>query len=272
MRDRLMAALLIAILTAVFIVTPWHTGDWEVFRNASRAALTLDDPYSTDHEGRLYYNPPWLAWSFIPLAALPVRLGWAILSAVSVVGAIGLLERWGRGTPPRVALLILSPPLLYTIMYGQVDVWILCGFFLGASMIPAVALTKPQIALPALLRTRAWVRAGVMLAALSVLGVVLYGWWPGKILNQPQPFLEEGHNLWRGVWPWNLIPGLLILAWGAVRRDTAILIASAPFLSPYAGLNSFAGVWIVLIGRLPRLAVGLVWALAWSPIVVAAVI
>ncbi len=270
MRNILTAALLITILAAVFVVTPWHTGDWEIFRNAARAALTLDDPYSVEYDGRLYYNPPWLAWTLIPLAVLPVRLGWAILSAVSVVGAIALLERWGSGTPQRVALLILSPPLLYTIMYGQVDVWILCGLFFGAAALPVVAFTKPQIALPVLLQTRAWIRAGLLLGVLAVVGLALYGWWPGKILALPRPFLEEGHNLWRGTWPWNLVPGLVILAWGVVRRDTGILIVSAPFLSPYAGLNSFAGLWIVLMARLPKPAAGLAWALAWSPVVIAA--
>ncbi|MEB2287836.1 MAG: glycosyltransferase family 87 protein [Anaerolineae bacterium] len=144
------AAALFALLTLAFYASPWDGGDdWETFRGAAWRILDAAPPLYGEPVTHAYYsNPPWLAVLCIPLALLPFRLGWAALAAATLGVALLLLRRWNRqASLVKPVLVLLSPPMFYTIMHGQVDLLIIGGVLLPAQWWALVALTKPQAAL-----------------------------------------------------------------------------------------------------------------------------
>jgi len=263
---------LLFVLTLVFYASPWEGGDdWETFHGAAWRILESETPlYGEPVTHAYYFNPPWLAVALIPLALLPFRLGWAALAAATMAMAVVLLRRWERGTSlVKPILVLLSPPMLYTIMHGQIDVLIIGGVLLPVQWWALIALTKPQVTLgllagiPRRQRSRASLLAGLVIAA----SLIWFGNWPRALLDQPTPFVEAGHNLWRGLWPFQIPAGVLLIAVGMQRHDERLLIAGTPFLSPYAALSSFAGPWIASVTWLNDWQAAAVFASWWGAVV-----
>jgi len=266
------AAALFALLTLTFYASPWDGGDdWETFRGAAWRILDGAPPLYGEPVTHAYYsNPPWLAVLCIPLALLPFRLGWAALAAATLGVALLLLRRWNRqASLVKPVLVLLSPPMFYTIMHGQVDLLIIGGVLLPAQWWALVALTKPQAALGLLAgvpRAR-WLQAGLLAGAVIAVSLVWFGNWPRALLNQPTPFVDAGHNLWAGLWPFQIPAGVLLIAMGMRRRDERLLIAGTPFLSPYAALSSFAGPWVAAITWLSDWQAAVVFASWWGAVI-----
>jgi len=144
-----------------------------------------------------------------------------------------------------------------------------CCCLLPAQWWVLVALTKPQAALGLLAgvpRAR-WLRAGLFTGLVIAVSLVWFGNWPRALLNQPTPFVEVGHNLWVGLWPFQIPAGVLLITMGMRRRDERLLIAGTPFLSPYAALSSFAGPWIAAITWLSDGQATVVFASWWGAVI-----
>ena len=150
-----LALLLILLLIAAFTLIPLPGGDdWEVFREAGRRVLSGEPLYGQPiYEGFYYYNAPWLAVLIAPLSLLPSQLGRSILSVLTLVAATLVVKHWDVSLiKPVVAL--LSPPMLYILLHGQVDAIVLAGVLLPSAFWSLVAFTKPQVSLGLILGAR----------------------------------------------------------------------------------------------------------------------
>jgi hypothetical protein len=138
-----------------------------------------------------FWNPPFYAWMFAPLSALPYRsalLAWEIVNAICLLAATCLLMRMLQPAPPRVTamiplLLLTSMPLIQALTHGQntmVSLLLLCmvvtcwrtrrAFLAGLAA--GLLLYKPQLGVlvaVAVVLTLGW-RA---LAGLAATGLAL---------------------------------------------------------------------------------------------------
>jgi hypothetical protein len=109
-------------------------------------------------------------------------------------------------------------------------------------------------------------RAGLLTLLVLLLSFPFFGFWPIDILKQPTPFVEAAHNLWYGLWPFQIPAGLAVLLLGIRRKDERLLIAASPFLSPYAATSSLLGPWIALSSFLKEWEAALIFLSWWGAV------
>lgn len=272
LRPILITVLAAILVVAAFWATPWDDADdWETFYFAARRVATADVPlYGTMITDNYYSNPPWLAAALIPATILPQKLGWAILCAATLGVGLLVLRRWAASPGlVRVLAVLFSPPMFYILLHGQIDLLIVGTVLLPAWVWPIAAVTKPQVAIGLLFGVprAAWLRA--LLFSGIVLGVsfLIWGFWPPALFAQATPFIGASHNLWAGLWPFQVPLGVLLIVLGISRKDDRLLIAGSPFLSPYAALSTLIGPWIAAVTYLKSWQVALVWAAWWAAVV-----
>jgi hypothetical protein len=164
---------------------------------------------------------------------------------LSLVLGLALARRLGLSRL-RTALVLFSPPMLYTLLHGQVDALVLAGLLLPRAAWPVAAITKPQTALGLLfgLRRADLAPAAALAAGLGLLSWVLFGNWPLALRQQPAPFVWGPHNLWLGLWPFQVPVGVGLILVGWRRRDERCLLAASPLCLPYATTSSLLGPWL----------------------------
>jgi hypothetical protein len=159
-------------LVAAFSYIPWLPGDdWENFVGAARRILAGDPLYGQIIVHDYYVYPPWVAVLLLPLAVLPQRVGSAVLSTLTLFVSLLLLRRWlPRPGLVKPFLMLLSPPIFYIIIHGQIDALILLGIFLPVEWWWLVAISKPQITLglAAGVPPKRWIRAGLITTVVLV--------------------------------------------------------------------------------------------------------
>lgn len=271
---------IIVALTAMMIVgfaqlhIPGGGDDWQAFSDAARRMLHLDPGpvYNpTLKPGHyLFFNPPWVLIVLLPFLLLPHQLGWAIGCTATMFLSVLLLRRWLPAPGLlKIGLLLLSPPTLYILLHGQMDVIVLAGVFLPVELWWLVALAKPQNAIGIAFGVpiSKWLRAGLITAGVIILTFVLLGNWAKDLLSQPTGFMAAvNYNFWQGLWPYQIPVGVGMLALGIGRKDDRYLVASSPFLSPYITTSSLYGVWLVVLTALNDWQAGLVFAAWWGAI------
>jgi len=268
--------LICLVFGAVFALLPMPGGDdWGMYQGAAQRIATGMSLYGSPvMETRDYYsNPPWLAALFIPLSYLPLRWGWGVLAGLTLLAATGLISRYARGKL-KLVLFLLSPPVIYTLIHGQVDVLILAGALLPAQWWPLVALTKPQVALGLALGVprRQWLHAAILFSVVVLASLLLFGAWPLELLAQPRPFQFMTHNLWLGLWPFQVPLGIALLAMGLERKDTRFFFSASPFLFPYAAISSLAGPWLAGLSFLKDWQAVLVFVSWWAAVLYRALV
>lgn len=175
---------------------------------AAGSALGLHGPAGPGDAVLNFIYPPWVPAAYVPLASLPweaARVVWFLLSAAATVLSLVLLARATATDAEEVRDLSRAAlfgaafffPLFYGLMTGQANavlLLLLAGSllafrqgraFLSGVLLAAAALTKPFLALPALvfLARRAWgALAGFAAGAglLALLGLAIGGphAWP----------------------------------------------------------------------------------------------
>ena len=139
---RIVAALLFG-LSVVCWANGWRLGlDNEVYRAGAQAVLHHEPLY-----GRLtmpawvgnlpFIYPPIAAVLFLPLAALPIQLGWGLLAALGTLGVGAVLR---AANPARPLLLLIGAfclePLWHTIALGQVNLLLMTLVVLDLLVLP----------------------------------------------------------------------------------------------------------------------------------------
>ena len=262
-------AIACSLLIAAFALSPVPAGDdWGIYYGSAQRILAGIPLYGQKVTFGYYYNPPWVAVLLIPLAFLPSHFGWSVLAAASLIGIVGLCRRWQMGMV-RPALVLLSPPMMYTLLHGQIDALVISAMLLPREWWPLVSLTKPQVALSLALGVDRlhWGRAILVTTLALVLSVLAFGNWIGMAASQPRPFLQETHNLWLGLWPFQVPAGVALALLGLSRRDDRLLLAAPPFLSAYAATSSLLGPWLAVCSFLNEWQAALVLLSWWGAVV-----
>ena len=263
-----LAGLVGLLLVTAFFLAPLPGGDdWEKFSAAAGRAWA-GEPLYREGTSTGYYNPPWLAVALSPLGVLPHRLGWAMLSAASLVAVVAVVHRWGGGLT-RLVLVALSPPMIYTLLHGQIDALVLAGVLLPQEWWLIIGLTKPQVAFGlvfGLPRAKLF-RALLLTSLLLVATLIWFGNWPLQLLRQPTPNRFDGYNLWLGLWPFQVPFGIMLILVGFTRKDERWLVSASPFLFPYAAISSILGPWAVACTFLTDWQAAIVLASWWGGVI-----
>jgi hypothetical protein len=257
------------VLTIGFGLIPMAGGDdWVTFQGAAHRILSGVPLYGEKVTVSYYSNPPWLAAALIPLALLPARWGWAGLNALNLIVLLMLARRWTRGWL-KPALVLTSPAAFYILLHGQVEPLILAAVFLPREWWLLAASTKPQIGLGLAfgLHRRHLLRAVVVSLGVMLLSLAVFGLWPQALLAQPSPFIEGAHNLWLGLWPFQVPAAVALILLGMRRDDERLLVSAAPFASPYATTSSLIGPWLAMVSFLKSWEAAVVWAAWWGAVV-----
>lgn len=211
-----------------------------------------------------YHNPPWAALLLWPLAILPERAGFVANGLVAILVTAWFVRRQ-EGSWLSVLVTLLSPPLIGTLIVGNIEWLSILGLLVGGAWSVPLLLTKPQTAgLAALLffkrsgyDWRFWLPAGGVMAA----SFAIWGFWPVSIPPLPADF-----GTWNiSIFPWG-VPIGLICAWLAWKHDSLPwALLACPFLSPYLAFGSLLPATAAWSARRPR-TVGLLVLAFWLPI------
>jgi hypothetical protein len=256
-------------LAALFGSTAFAGGDdWETFHGAAWRVLRGQPLYGTRVTHAFFSNPPWVAIALVPLALLPPRWGWGMLVGLGFL-AVGILARRYTVGRWKILFLLLSPPIFYSTLHGQIDPVVLAMALLPREWWALAALTKPQVAIAWLfgIPRRRWPVAGLVLVAFIGVSLLVFGNWPARLLAQPTPFVDSAHNLWAGLWPFQIPAGLALVLISLRRDDERFLFAASPFLSPYAATSTLLGPWLAVTSWLSDWEVGLLWLSWWGTVI-----
>lgn len=270
-REAVITVVLLGTLTLLFILVPWTGDDWETFYGAGQRILKGDALYGSRITHAYFSNPPWLALLLAPLTMLPEKFGWALLCATTLMAALLVLHTWADALPGLIKplLVLTSPAMLYILLHGQIDMLIIAGVLLPKEWWPIIALTKPQVAIGLLfgLPRRRWLAAGLIVVGVTAITLALFGFWPPELLRQPTPFRSATHNLWLGLWPYQIPAGVALVLLGMSRKDERLLIAGSPLLSPYAAISTLIGPWIAAVTYLSSWQATLVFLSWWGAVI-----
>lgn len=261
-----LVGLLFAILTAAFYFSPILTGDdWETFHGASWRILSGQPLYGEKITFAYYSNPPWVSLALIPVSVLPLRLGWAVICTANLAALVLVGWRWKLGLL-KIILGLASPPMLYILLHGQIDMLILSLVCLPAALWPLAALGKPQVAIGLLagIPPASWLKSALITGAIILVSLVLFGNWPMALVQQPQPFVSAAHNVWFNLWPFQVPAGLALILMGFSRRDEKFLAAGSPLMLPYAATSSLIGPWLAASTFLKDWQLLVVWLSWWG--------
>lgn len=241
-------AVLVLMVWAVATFVPEQI-DWvRTYRPATRELLAFRSPYNI----KTYYNPPWMLIPMIPMALLPDRIGNGVLFVVSLCVIIYSAIRFGA-KPVSLIAFLLSFPVIFLLLFGQIDWMVLWGFTLPPQIGLLFILSKPQIGIPyaVFIFVESWRSGGMKQVVkvflptliLLIISFFIFGVWFSKM--QP-PDLNAIHNL--SLWPTGLPIGLALLIFGLRQRKSRLSIIAGPFFSPYVCVHSWS---IPLLSILP---------------------
>jgi hypothetical protein len=266
-RTLLLAAIALILLLAFALVPIPGGDDWEVYYGTARRILAGSPIYGIKVTHDYYSNPPWLAALFVPLGLLPFNWSWSVVSVASLAIVALLALRYKAGTF-KLALVLLSPPMIYLLLHGQIDALVLGFVLLPSYMWPLGALTKPQVFAGMIfgLRGRQWLYALGVTGLVIVISLIAFGNWPQQLLQQPMPFISATRNLWLGLWPFQVPVGVGLAILGIERREERYLIAASPFFLPYAATSSLLGPWLAVCTGLKSWQSAIVLLVWWGAV------
>jgi hypothetical protein len=254
----------LVILAAMVIFLPYGI-DWSTyFRPAARAMLSGKSPY--DVPG--FFNPPWALIPLLPLALLPESLGRAALFLISFGSMALIVRRLGATSILAVTAFLCSLPVGHGLFNANIDWLVMLGFIMPPQFGMLFACIKPQVGMAviffwiveALRRggVREALRISMPLILLTLVSLLIYGWWPGK----PGSAVIQGDTGFNSyTWPLSVPFGLIFLALSMKTRNIRWSMPASPCLAPYAAFHSWAAA-LVALARHPR-AMAAVSALTW---------
>ena len=245
----LAAACAILLGVAAYFTLP-DSIDWGIsYRPATLDLIAGKSPYGV----LPFFNPPWVLLPLIPFAVLPFRLGVAALFTANFIVFVYICHRVGARLKTTLAFMC-SFPVMFCLLFGQIDGLIMLGLFLPRSIGLIFLLSKPQIGAAVAVfwaieewRSGGWkpvVRMFIPVAALYLISFAIYGLWP--LTSNPAKLIELAHNT--SIWPLSLSIGLPLLIYAIRRRKQEAAEMSAPFFSPYVTPSSWS---MALLGLIP---------------------
>lgn len=206
-----------------------------------------------------FYYPYWSLFILHPFTLLPFWLGFVVWNALNI-GCIYAACKLRSGN---AVIALLSYPMLFMLFYGQItgllvlclvlyDRWIADKPYV-AGIAAAIALTKPQLAVPVLLysalRSRvSWHKRFVSLLptlVLFALSLAIYGDWVRSWLAHLPTVATEGSiTMWSLIGHWALLLWLPLGFIAPEKRGLFVICTTALSL-PYFQLT---GLLLLLAG------------------------
>lgn len=238
----------------LFGIYPWNEFVFDLHAYwATRDGLT----YANLHAGPAgtYLYSPAFAQAIRPLTILPLPLFAAIWTAI---GAALLIWLTGR----RVLLIALLPPVLITLVQGQLDIAFAVVAFMGLRwpalwMLPILTKVTPGIGLVWFLVRREWRQLAIALGATLAVVAASFALDPGawaswvamllraEFPNDPQlVYLNVPLTI-------RLPIALAIITWGALSTRTWTIPVAMTLAMPIVWANSVT----ILVALVPLLAV-----------------
>lgn len=235
-KEALVGVLLICVVfvlttIAIYYAFPVRNHWAEIYRPAALRIIRGENPYV----GLNYFNPPWALIPLIPLAILPIRVGNAILGAITLFSFFYIALRLGAKVVTLLFLFTL-PFTLYNVIQVNVDWLVVWGFILPPQIGLFFILLKPQLGifLAFYWLIDSWKQGGVKLVIKTfspvmisfLLSFLFYG-----------NYLEKGrvafHDATLTFWPASISIGLVIMVLAFRWKKPGLAIFVAPLLSPY---------------------------------------
>jgi hypothetical protein len=233
--------LAIVLTWVVYLHIPLDT-DWSgSYRPATQMILSGQSPYKRWG----IFVPPWTFLPLIPFAILPPQLGRAVLFTVSLASFAFVSYRL-KSKPIALVAILFSYPVLYSLLYGNLEWLIALGFALPPQIGLFFVLIKPHIGAPIAMfwLFESWRRGGLKEVARVFLPVslgflvsfVVFGFWPLLALNSG--VIDAPYN--SSLWPHSIPLGIALLIAAIRSRKLGLSIVSAPFLSIYIAPQSWS--------------------------------
>lgn len=251
----ILLAVLGAILVAAMAVFLPPAVDWQTaYRPAALELVSGRSPFGVDG----YFNAPWALLPLIPFALLPENIGRAFTTALGLL-AYGYVAKKLGAKPWAVLLLLLSPPVLHSLLNGSIDWMAVSGFIMPPQIGLFFISVKPQVGLAVAVfwLVEAW-REGRVKEVVRVFGpfilvllasFAVFGLWPTR-------FQREIGLWWNAsLWPASIPVGLALLTAAIRKRDVRYSMGASPCLSPYVLLHSWVGALLAVADSFPYLAV-----------------
>lgn len=238
------AALALTLFMSIYLPPPvdWHL----FFRPAAQEVWHGRSPYSV--EG--FPMPLWVLLPIMPLALLPENVGGALFLLLNLTVFIYVAYRL-RATAITMIIFLLSPPVLHSLLNGNVDSFVLLGFVLPPPIGLFFLSIKPQIGTGVALfwLVEAW-RKGKLKEVIKFFAPVSVTWL-ASVLVFGTWFLnwENKVDLWwnASLWPLSIPIGLALLVAAVRLRRKEFAMAAAPCLSPYVLLHAWVGALAALM-------------------------
>jgi hypothetical protein len=260
--------LLSALTYAIVLFVPAGLGiDWRLtYRPAAVALLHGQNPYNVEVSPQApFFAAPWGLIPLLPLALLPVEIGRALVMLIGLVTFAVAAYRVGA-KPVTMALFLLSPPVIHTILNANIE-WIpILGFVLPPWLGLFFVTVKPQTGFAVAIWWffDAWRRQGIKgvvrtfapVTAAFLLSFVLYGFWPLGMFN----VLGYGRDFNASLWPLSIPIGLALLVTSIQKQDVKLAMPASPFLSPYVLFHAWSSAVFAFVTdpvRLTTIVVGL---------------
>jgi hypothetical protein len=222
--------------------------DWvRTYRPATRELMALRSPYTI----KSFFNPPWILLPMVPIALLPDKIGNGILFVVSLCTIIYSAIRMGA-KPLSLVAFSFSFPVLFLLLFGQIDWMIFLGFTLPPQFGLFLVLSKPQVAIPYAIfwlfeswrigGIRQVLRTFLPVSIMFLISFLVFGIW---FKNIDPTIVTTIYNF--SLWPFGLVLGLAFLAFALVKRKKEVSIVAGPFFSPYVGVHSWAAPLLAIL-------------------------
>jgi hypothetical protein len=253
--ELILRIVLLGLVTTIFFIlamTYMQVGvDWGyVFRPAARAVTRLQSPFSI--EG--YFNAPWSILPLIPLALLPENAGYALLILLNLTAFAYTARRLGAEFIV-IPIFLLSPPVLHSLLNGNIDGLAVLGFVLPPQIGLFFIMIKPQmgIAVAVYWLIDTWRKAGYRevlrvfspILAVSLVSFLLFGLWP---LN----FRAEAGLWWNAsLWPLSIPVGIILILAAIRRQRREYAMVASPCLSPYVLFHAWSGALMAIVSNGP---------------------
>jgi hypothetical protein len=247
------------LMVAIFYFAPIGAGrDWRVINGGLQRFISGDVVYKVTIVDELpygYYQVPWIVLILSPLGFLPVKLSYAIISTLSIFAVLALGWRYKLGLP-QLLLCFISPPVLYNIWQGHIDIITLLAIFLPLEFWPLFTVAKPQLTgglgFAVLREPKRWLKTLVICLAVLLFSLLIFGFWPHDIITMASGEFAGtvSHSVFKDLWPIQLVVAVVGICLGLETKDERFFLGASPFLSRYATIGNFVGLTLVALSRL----------------------
>lgn len=236
------------MIYAIMQLVPSGLGiDWRLtYRPAAVAFLHGKNPYDTEiSPDAPFFAAPWGLLPLLPLALLPVEIGRAFLMVMGLA-AFGAAGYRAGAKPYTVALFLLSPPVVQTILNTNIE-WIpILGFVMPPTLGLFFVTVKPQTGFAVGLwwMFEAWRKGGIAqvirtfapVTIAYLISFAFYGFWPLGMFN----VLNYGRDFNASLWPQSIPIGLVLLVASIQKQDVRYAMPASPCLSPYVLFHTWS--------------------------------